>query len=75
MKQGYLSQYFQGVAIKTLESAISINQTNEMMSHELQLVLPSQLHVTYSGEQRKWIMKLVDFTELVLERQQRIQVQ
>jgi len=56
----------------TLESAISTHQTDEMRSKDIQLVLPSQLHGTYTMEQQKWLMKLTDFTGLVLERQNRM---
>lgn len=53
----------------TLEAAISKNQTDEMQSKNLQLVLPRQLHNTYSEEQRGWLMDVTGFTELVMERQ------
>jgi hypothetical protein len=53
----------------TLEVAISKNQTDEMQSKNLQLVLPRQLHNTYSEEQRDWLMDVTGFTEFVIERQ------
>lgn len=53
----------------TLEAAISINQTNEMIDRKLQLILPSRLHDSYAQSQRAWLMNLVDFTDLVLKRQ------
>jgi len=53
----------------TLESAISVNQTDEMASKDLQLVLPKQLHLTYTNSQREWLMSLHDFTSLVLNKQ------
>lgn len=53
----------------TLEPGISTNQTNEMQAHHLQLVLPSELHETYSPEQRKYLMNLNSFIDLVKKRQ------
>ena len=52
----------------TLEPAISGNQTSQMRAASLQLVLPSSLHSTYSPEQRKWLMTLREFIELVRKR-------
>lgn len=54
----------------TLESAISLNQTNEMQTKSLQLVLPHRLHESYTEVQRAWIMDVSSFIELVQERQQ-----
>jgi hypothetical protein len=53
----------------TLEAAISENQTNEMRSSNLQLVIPIALHNTYSAKQQKWLMNFGDFVELILTRQ------
>jgi hypothetical protein len=53
----------------TLEAAISKSQTDEMQSKSLQLVLPRELHGTYSEEQQNWLMDVTGFTELVIERQ------
>ncbi|HEY9035349.1 MAG TPA: type II restriction endonuclease [Pseudomonadales bacterium] len=53
----------------TLEAAISKNQTDEMQSKKLQLVLPRGLHNTYSAEQQSWLMDVSGFTTLVLDRQ------
>ncbi len=54
----------------TLEAAISKNQTDEMNAKALQLVVPEALHATYQTEQQAWLMNVLEFTELVLERQQ-----
>ena len=54
----------------TLESAISLNQTNEMQTKSLQLVLPHKLHESYTEVQRAWIMGVSSFIELVQESQQ-----
>lgn len=48
----------------TLEAAISVNQTDEMQAHQLQLVLPSGLHETYAESQRPWLMNVSDFVGL-----------
>lgn len=53
----------------TLEAAISKSQTDEMQSKSLQLVLPRELHRTYSGQQQSWLMDVAGFTELVTKRQ------
>ncbi len=53
----------------TLEAAISKNQTDEMKAKNLQLVLPKELHRSYSKEQQAWLLNVSQFMELVLERQ------
>lgn len=57
----------------TLETAISPNQTDEMISRHLQLVLPRSLHSTYTQNQRDWLMDVRHFVGLVQERQSRAQ--
>jgi hypothetical protein len=54
----------------TLEPAISQNQTDEMKADKLQLVVPTQLHDSYTSDQQKWLFSLKDFIELILEKQQ-----
>lgn len=54
----------------TLETAISTNQTDEMQANHLQLVLPQQLHGTYTPAQRVWLINVTAFTVLVRERQE-----
>lgn len=53
----------------TLEAAISKNQTDEMESRNLQLVLPKELHQSYSREQQSWLMSVSEFTNHVLSKQ------
>ncbi len=53
----------------TLEPGISENQTDEMKAHNLRLVVPSALHVTYRELQRSWLVNLSDFIEMAKERQ------
>jgi hypothetical protein len=56
----------------TTEPAISQNQTNEMKSNNLKLVLPENVHDTYNPGQRKWLMSLKEFIDVVKIRQQNI---
>lgn len=53
----------------TLEGAISENQTNEMISRHLQLVVPQEIQASYSEAQREWLFSVRDFIELVNDRQ------
>ncbi|MBW8072902.1 MAG: restriction endonuclease [Ferrovum sp.] len=53
----------------TLEPSISENQTSEMKTERVQLVLPRGLHPTYTVAQQAWLMNITDFTELALRRQ------
>jgi hypothetical protein len=53
----------------TMETAISTNQTAEMQSKNLQLVVPQGLHHTYTPEQQLWLMNTASFCELVACRQ------
>ena len=53
----------------TLEPSISENQTMEMQAHNLQLVLPRSLHVTYKPAQQAWLIDVKDFVSLVRSRQ------
>ncbi|MCK4906442.1 MAG: restriction endonuclease [Spirochaetes bacterium] len=53
----------------TLEAAISTNQTNEMNAKRLQLVVPRQLHKSYTKAQQEWLMDFKSFTQFVKEKQ------
>lgn len=53
----------------TLEPGISENQTDEMQSHNLQLVLPSVIHASYTKTQAGWLMNMRDFIKYVSEKQ------
>lgn len=53
----------------TLEAAISKGQTDEMEAKNLQLVVPSILHDTYTADQKKWLMNISEFTHYVLSKQ------
>lgn len=56
----------------TLEPGISENQTAEMQTNNLQLVLPQRLHETYKPKQREWLMNLDSFIQLARERQRHL---
>lgn len=53
----------------TLEPSISENQTNEMRTERVQLVLPRGLHASYTPPQQSWIMDVAAFTILARQRQ------
>lgn len=53
----------------TLEPGISENQTNEMKANSLSLVLPSELHQSYTESQRKELMSLNDFILMLKEKE------
>ena len=53
----------------TLEPGISENQTNEMKSNSLFLVLPKELHVSFKIKQQKELFTLHDFIEVVKNKQ------
>ena len=55
----------------TLQPAISLNQTNEMRAHNLQLVIPQSLHEAgFAPDQASWLMNLQEFIQLVKDRHQ-----
>lgn len=54
----------------TLESPISLGQTREMQTHDLQLVVPQPLQAPYKVEQQSWLMDVTAFTELARDRDQ-----
>jgi hypothetical protein len=53
----------------TLECAISVSQTDEMKAKRLQLILPHQLHSTYSDSQQTWLIDVATFIALVRARE------
>lgn len=53
----------------TLEPGISENQTDEMRTKSLQLVLPQSIHATYRPAQQAWLMNVASFIGLVTARQ------
>lgn len=44
--------------LRTLETAISVNQTSEMLAKRLQLVLPRSLPATFRAIQQGWLFSL-----------------
>jgi hypothetical protein len=53
----------------TLEPSISQNQTSEMKSEKVRLVVPRGLHTTYRDEQQIWLMSVADLLVLAKQRQ------
>ena len=53
----------------TLEGAISVNQTNEMRSKNLQLVVPQPIVPSFTPQQQGWIWPVQRFLHEVKERQ------
>ena len=49
----------------TLEPAISTKQTDQMRDSAVQLVVPSSIHGEYTQAQRRWLLDLRRFIELV----------
>ena len=49
----------------TLEPAISADQTTEMRTHGVQLVLPQGIHGTYQPAQQAWLLNLAEFIEII----------
>ena len=53
----------------TLQPAISENQTAEMHSADLRLVVPAPLHAGYTPDQQRWLLSLRVFMDLVQGRE------
>jgi hypothetical protein len=53
----------------TLEPGISEHQTKEMATENVQLVLPKELHATFTSTQQREIMSVSDFIALVKKRE------
>lgn len=53
----------------TLEPSISVNQTNEMKSRDVQLVLPKQIHQSYTNAQQPWLWTVMRFIEHIRQQQ------
>lgn len=52
----------------TLERAISENQTIQMQQSRLQLVVPTEIQLSYNARQQSWLMNLKEFVQLVRSR-------
>lgn len=53
----------------TLEPGISTRQTDEMVRNSLQLVVPQDLHATFTPAQAGWLMNFRGFIDLVAARE------
>lgn len=54
-----------GKHLLTLEPRITPAQTTQMATHDLQLVVPEPIHVTYTASQRNWLWTLNNFLRYV----------
>ncbi|MBI5397105.1 MAG: hypothetical protein HZA91_17545, partial [Verrucomicrobia bacterium] len=55
--------------VVTLEPAISANQLAQMRAHNLQLVIPAPLHVTYPEAERAKLLDMATFIAAVGDKQ------
>ncbi len=53
----------------TLEPGISEAQTEMMRQSNVQLIVPSDIRISYTGTQQDWILSISDFVNLVRDRQ------
>lgn len=53
----------------TLEAGISTKQTDEMQRQRLTLVVPANLHATYTSEQRRKLLRVEDFISFARRKQ------
>jgi len=49
----------------TLEPSISVDQTEEMKTHSVQLVVPREIIASYRQSQQQWLLNLDDFIKLL----------
>jgi hypothetical protein len=49
----------------TMQAAISEAQTNEMVDHRLQLVIPTPIHTTFNMDQRVQLLDVSGFIEII----------
>ena len=56
----------------TLEPSISVDQTDEMNRHSVQLIIPEDIFSSYLPEQQKWLMTLGEFIIFIAEKQKNI---
>lgn len=53
----------------TLEPSISVHQTDEMRTRNVQLILPRDLHTTYSTDQQSWLWTVAGFVQHIRTQQ------
>ncbi|MDL0432967.1 type II restriction endonuclease [Marinobacter sp. TBZ242] len=51
--------------LATLEAGISSSQTDEMVAKNLQLVIPTAIHGSFTKAQRNWLFSMADFIHTV----------
>lgn len=54
----------------TFEAPITVNQTNEMRSRNLQLVVPRSLHAAFNDDQQSWLFDVETFIDMTLAKQE-----
>ena len=59
----------------TLEPSISIDQTTEMASKNIQLIVPTPLQITFTKKQKNCLINLSDFLGIIAEKDQMSQNQ
>jgi hypothetical protein len=55
--------------LATLEPAISASQTDQMQAEHVHLVVPESIQSSYREDQRRWLLSIADFLDLVSSRQ------
>lgn len=55
--------------LMTLAPRLSVNQTDQMRSADVQLLIPQKLHETYKDSQEKHLITLADFIKVVEKKQ------
>lgn len=53
----------------TVEPGISTNQTQEMQNNNLRLIVPREIHETYTIEQRNWLLTVQDFLNILIRKE------
>lgn len=57
----------------TMEPGISLNQTKEMKSNSIQLILPKSIHSSYTEPQQSELMSVRDFIRFAKDKQHRFE--
>ena len=66
------ARYVDDKYLITIEPGITNSQTSEMMANDLQLIVPEEIHATYSTDQQEWLLSLDEFIWQLRQRQSRI---
>jgi len=66
------ARYVDEKYVITIEPGITNSQTSEMMANDLQLIVPEEIHETYSKNQQGWLLSLDEFIGQLRHRQTKI---